>query len=167
MIKKHKGMIVLFLILMFFWIVWNNSLDVRIWGYGLIIALPVTLMFRRGVYIFDGVKLTPSGIWYSLVYVAVFLAAVVRSNIDVIRRVLHPGLPVRPGIVRIETRLTSPLARMILANSITLTPGTFVVDIRDKYIYVHWIELCCDGDPAQATQIIAGKFENLLLKIYE
>lgn len=165
--KKLKGQIILFLILEFFWIIWNNSWDFTTWLYGLIIVVPVVLLFGKGVYIFEGVKLTPAGLLYSFQYVGVFIVALIRSNIDVMLRVINPKLPVRPGIVRIETRLKSPMARMILANSITLTPGTFVVDIKENILYVHWIEVCCDGDPQEITRAVAGKFEKILTKIYE
>jgi len=162
-----KNRIILFLILEFFWIVWNNSLDFRIWLYGLIIVIPVAFLFGKGTYIFEGVKLTPKGFYNSFKYVAVFLVALIKSNIDVIFRVLNPKLPVRPGIVRVETRLKSPMARLILANSITLTPGTFVVDIKENIIYVHWIDVCCEGDPQKLTQDVAGTFEKILMNIYE
>ncbi|MFH1121824.1 MAG: Na+/H+ antiporter subunit E [Bacteroidota bacterium] len=165
--NKLKGQIILFLILEFFWIIWNNSWDYTTWLYGLIIVIPVVLLFGSGTYIFDGVKLTPKGLLYSVQYVGVFIRALIKSNIDVMFRVLHPKLPIRPGIVRVETKLKSPMARMILANSITLTPGTFVVDIKDNIIYVHWIEVCCEGDSQKLNQQIVDPFEKILLKIYE
>jgi multicomponent Na+:H+ antiporter subunit E len=165
--KNLKGRIVLFLILEFFWIVWNNSWDFKIWLYGLIVVIPVVLLFGAGTYIFEGVRLTPKGFIYSFQYVGVFIVALIKSNIDVIFRVLDPKLPVRPGIVRVHTKLKSPLARLILANSITLTPGTFVVDIKEDIIYVHWIEVCCEDDAKVITENIAGQFEKILLKIYE
>jgi multicomponent Na+:H+ antiporter subunit E len=165
--KKLKGQFILFIILEFFWIVWNNSLDFTLWLYGLLIVIPVVILFSKGAYIFEGVRLTPKSLMYSFLYIGVFIVALIKSNIDVIIRVLHPKLPVRPGIVRIETRLKSPMARMILANSITLTPGTFTVDIKDNIIYVHWIEVCCENDSQKLTQELSGRFENILIKIYE
>jgi len=165
--KNPRGKLMLFLILELFWILWNNTTDIIVWLYGLVIVIPVVLLFGGGTYIFTGVKLSPKAFYYSFLYVGVFIIALIRSNIDVIFRVLHPKLPMRPGIVRIETSLKSPMARMILANSITLTPGTFVVDIRDNYLYIHWIEVCCEADIQKVTQSISGKFENILSKIYE
>ncbi len=165
--KNFKGQLMLFFILEFFWILWNNSLDYTTWLFGLLIVIPAVLLFRKGTYIFDGVKLSPSSFLYSFYYLGIFALALIKSNIDVIFRVLNPKLPINPGIVRIETRLKSPMARMILANSITLTPGTFVVDIKDNLLYVHWIEVCCEGDLQQTTQEIAARFENILYKIYE
>jgi multicomponent Na+:H+ antiporter subunit E len=165
--KELKGQFILFIILEFFWIVWNNSLNLTVWLYGLVIVIPAVLLFNKGTYIFDGIKLTPKSLMYSFFYIGVFIVALIKSNLDVIYRVLHPKLPIRPGIVRIETRLKSPIARMILANSITLTPGTFTVDIKDNIFYIHWIEVCCEKNPHKTTQIIAEKFENILIKIYE
>jgi multicomponent Na+:H+ antiporter subunit E len=165
--KNLKGRFVLFLILELFWILWNNSWDLKTWLYGLVIVIPVVLLFSGGTYIFKGVKLSPQSVLYSIYYVGVFIAELAKSNVDVIFRVLNPKLPVRPGIVRVQTRLKSPLARLILANSITLTPGTFVVDMKENLIYVHWIDVCCEGDPQEITKNIAGKFEKILMKIYE
>lgn len=167
MMKNLKGKLMLFLILELFWVLWNNTWELKIWLYGLFVTIPVVWVFSGGTYIFAGAKLSIKAILNSFLYIGVFILALIKSNIDVIFRVLHPKLPIRPGIVRIETRLKSPMARMILANSITLTPGTFVVDMKDNWIYVHWIEVCCEKDPAEITRSISGKFENILLKIYE
>ncbi|HPR58048.1 MAG TPA: Na+/H+ antiporter subunit E [Bacteroidales bacterium] len=165
--KKLKGQFILFIILEFFWIFWNNSLDLTIWLYGLVIVIPLVFLFSKGTYIFDGIKLTPKSLMYSFLYIGIFIVALIKSNLDVIYRVLHPKLPIRPGIIKIETRLKSPMARMILANSITLTPGTFTVDIKDNILYIHWIEVCCEKDMYKINQKISQKFENILIKIYE
>lgn len=165
--KKFKNRLVLFLILMLFWILWNNTWDLTIWLYGLIPALIIVVLFGKAASIFEGVRFTPKGFVYSVYYIMYFIVALVKSNIDVMLRVLNPKLPIRPGIVKVKTSLRSPMARMILANSITLTPGTFIVDIKEEYLYVHWIEVRGDGNADEATQMIASGFENILKKIYE
>ena len=57
--------------------------------------------------------------------------------------VLHPMLPINPGIVRIRTGLKKDTSLTILSNSITLTPGTLTVDIhpRGGFLYVHHIDV--------------------------
>lgn len=165
--KQITNRIVLLFILMLFWVLWNNTWDVTIWLYGLAPAIIIIALFGKASSVFEGVKLTPKGLFFSLYYILYFIVALVKSNVDVMLRVLNPKLPIRPGIVRVKTSLRSPMARMILANSITLTPGTFIVDIKGEYLYVHWIEVCCEGDPEKATQMIASGFENILKKIYE
>ena len=57
------------------------------------------------------------------------------------------------------------MARMILANSITLTPGTLTVDMQDDQLFIHWIEVKT-ADQQQATEQIVRKFEKYLEKIY-
>ncbi|HRZ88080.1 MAG TPA: Na+/H+ antiporter subunit E, partial [Spirochaetia bacterium] len=94
-------------------------------------------------------------------YFFVFAKALVLSNLDVAFRVLHPRLPIAPGIVKVKTRLKTPLGRLLLANSITLTPGTITVEMRGEDIYVHWIKVA-DSDPEGATAAIVGGFEKYL-----
>ena len=76
-------------------------------------------------------------------------------------RVLSPSLPIKPGIVKVETRLRSPMGRLALANAITLTPGTLTVESRDQWLYIHWIDVK-DGSMEAATQAIVRQFEKHL-----
>jgi multicomponent Na+:H+ antiporter subunit E len=57
------------------------------------------------------------------------------------------------------------MGRMALANAITLTPGTLVVDIRDDSLFIHWIVVSSE-DPEAATREIAGRFEKYLVVVY-
>ncbi len=64
--------------------------------------------------------------------------AMARANLDVAYRVITGKI--RPGIVKISPGLTRDESKTLLANSITLTPGTFTLEIDDKgNFYVHWI----------------------------
>jgi multicomponent Na+:H+ antiporter subunit E len=81
-------------------------------------------------------------------------------------RVLHPELPISPGIVKVKTEMTSPLGRTFLANYITLTPGTLTVDMEGEYLYIHWIYVMTE-DVEKATGIIAGRFESILKRVFE
>ena len=103
--------------------------------------------------------------WFAL-YVPYFIDYCIKANLDVAYRVLHPDVPIRPGIVRVRTELTSDLAKTFLANSITLTPGTLTVDIDGQDFYVHWINITSD-DPEQQTETIIRRFERMLKEIFE
>ena len=59
------------------------------------------------------------------------------ANLQVVKLVLDPALPVDPVIVRLRTRLSSDLARTTLGNSITLTPGTITLDVDGEELVVH------------------------------
>jgi multicomponent Na+:H+ antiporter subunit E len=89
----------------------------------------------------------------------------IKSNLDVARRIISPKLPINPGIVKVKTKLKSPLGRAILANSITLTPGTLTVEMRDQYFYIHWIDVSV-SDINASTEAIVSKFEKYLEVIF-
>ena len=57
------------------------------------------------------------------------------------------------------------MGRLILANSITLTPGTLTIDIKEDTLYIHWIDVKTE-DIDKATENIVRKFEKYLEKIY-
>ena len=106
-------------------------------------------------------KLNPKALGYIVMYAFVFLKALVLSNVDVAYRVLNPSLPIDPGIVKVKTKLKTPLGRLLLANSITLTPGTITVEMKGEDIYIHWIKVATT-DPEGATEAIVGSFEKYL-----
>jgi len=80
-------------------------------------------------------------------------------------RVLTPSLPINPGIVEVKTKLTTDIGKMLLANAITLTPGTLTVDILDDRMFIHWIDVT-STDINEATRAIVSKFEKYLEVMY-
>ena len=104
---------------------------------------------------------------YLLYYIPLFTYYCLLANFDVAYRVLHPALPIEPGIVKVKTTLTNTTAKVALANSITLTPGTLSVEMTDDgYLYVHWIKVRTT-DVEEATKRIIIKFEKILKEIFE
>ena len=89
------------------------------------------------------------------------MVELVKSNIDVMFRVVTPRVKINPAIVEVKTRLKSPLGRLALANSITLTPGTLTADIKDDRLFIHWID-ATTTDVEGATKKIVDKFEKHL-----
>ncbi len=104
--------------------------------------------------------------FWVMVYIPYFFHYVVKANMDVALRVINPNLPIRPGIVKVKTSLTSEMAKTFLANSITLTPGTLTMDIDGQNLYVHWINIDTE-DPKKRTAEICQRFEPLLRRIFE
>jgi multicomponent Na+:H+ antiporter subunit E len=72
-----------------------------------------------------------------LYYLLWLMWQVVLSNIDLVRRIWDPTLPIRPTWQRLDIKVTSALAKTLYANSITLTPGTLTTDVRDDHFMVH------------------------------
>jgi multicomponent Na+:H+ antiporter subunit E len=110
--------------------------------------------------------LDPRRWFFAAVYLPYFLWYCLKANLDVAIRVIHPDLPIRPGIIKVRTNLTSPMAKTFLANSITLTPGTLSIDLHGQELWVHWINIHVD-DPEDRYAQIVGRFEPLLRRIFE
>ena len=145
-----------------FWLLLVGSLDRQELVAGLLVATAVAALTLGRSPVLAGIRLRPLAPLSFLGYLGVLLVALVRANLDMARRVVSPSLPIRPAMVRISTSLRSDLGRLVLANSITLTPGTLTVDIEDDALLVHWIDCPPDSDMAAATQAIAGDFERHL-----
>ncbi|MFO8235605.1 MAG: Na+/H+ antiporter subunit E [Bacteroidales bacterium] len=160
-----KNIFIAFIIALFFWVLLNNSFEPLILIIGAGVSLVLAIVFCSRCNVFSELKLTPGAFIYSLIYIAVFLYELIKSNLDVARRILTPTLPINPGIVEVKTKLKSKMGKMILANSITLTPGTLTIDIQDDTLYIHWIDVKSD-DINEATKQIVRKFEKYLEKIY-
>ncbi len=162
---KLKNQLAIFIVLFIIWILINNSIELELLAIGAGLSLFLALIFCRNTDVLNEFKFTPSAFFYTFVYLLVFLWELVKSNLDVALRVIRPSLPINPGIVKTKTVLKSKMARMILTNSITLTPGTLTVDIDDDTIYIHWIDVESE-DIDVATEKIVKKFEKILVKIY-
>ena len=110
-------------------------------------------------------RITPRRIVYSIGYLLYLFGAILRANVDVALRVVRPRIPIDPGIVSVTTRLRSPMGRTVLANSITLTPGTLSVEIRGDTLFIHWIDVS-GRDAEAATREIVRPFERFLEVIF-
>jgi multicomponent Na+:H+ antiporter subunit E len=131
-------------------------------------ALVTMLMSYLGIRLFTCCNLSilsPVKIFWMVYYLGVFIKALIVANFDVARRVVSPSLPINPGIVKFKTKLTTNFSKMVLANSITLTPGTLSIDVIDDTFYIHWIDVQTT-DPEKAFTEIAESFEKVLLKIF-
>ncbi len=110
--------------------------------------------------------LMPHRLFWAIVYVPVLLWLVLKANVDVAWRVIHPKMPIRPGIVKVKTTLRTAAGRVLLANSVTLTPGTFTVDLVDDTLYIHWIAVP-EKDPEGVMLASIRQFEVYIRRILE
>ena len=149
------------------WPVVDSQIDFQVVVAGLIASLIVAIMFHEILPEEHHVFISPVRIFWFLIYIPVFFYYIIKANLDVVYRALHPQMPINPGIVKIKTNLKTDSGITALANSITLTPGTLTVDLtNDGYLYIHWINVQSD-DIEQATKFIAQRFEWFLKKIFE
>ena len=156
----------IFILSLIFWLLITFRFTLPNLIVGSVAAMLTTLVF--GKYFIHNVYkfLQPHRYFWLTVYLFIFIWECLKANIDVAYRVLHPAMPIKPGIVKVKTGLKSEFARTLLANSITMTPGTISVDIIGDYIYIHWIYVRSE-DPEVYTDIILGQFEKYIKKIIE
>ncbi len=160
-----RNIVNLFVLLFLIWVMLTGSLDTVNLLVGLVLAAIFAIIFGKNSMVFGKLRFTPRMFYYTVLYLIVFVWELIKSNVNVALLVLSPSLPINPGIVKFKTKLKSPMGRMILANSITLTPGTITIDIKDDTFYIHWINVKT-VDPEKAGVEIMGKFEKYLEEIY-
>jgi len=97
--------------------------------------------------------------WRALWYWTWLGFEIIKANIDVIKRVLSPSLPISPTMLRVKASQKSDLGQVIYANSITLTPGTISIDVANNEILVH--ALSKDG----AEDLITGEMDRRVTKM--
>ncbi len=135
----------------------------------LIVGLVVSLLVGIGSFDYlteHGLRnLSPKRLFYLIIYTPYYLWQVILANFDMAYRVLAPSMPIKPGIVMVHTDLKTDVGKLALANSITLTPGTLTMDVKDDMLLVHWIYVK-DETIQGATHEICGRFEKFLKEIF-
>ena len=102
-----------------------------------------------------------------IVFIPVFFYEVLVAALKVSRHVIEKKPSFCPGIVKVKTKLTNITAITILANLITLTPGTLTLDfdIAERAYYIHWIDVKT-REEAEARKEIIERFERWLEVIF-
>ena len=101
-----------------------------------------------------------SPVWL-VVYLYVLLKNLIISNIQISKRILSKDMNLSPAIISVKTDLESDWKKLLLANSITLTPGTLTLDIKDDMLFIHVIEY----DKGSNKEDITKEFEDIIAKI--
>ena len=161
-----KRYLALFILTLLFWLLITLSLSLANILTGLVAAGVTTALFGRYFVTRVGMFLEPERYAWLLLYIFIFLWECIKANFDVAYRVLHPAMPIKPGIVKVQLEVQSDLAKTMLANSITMTPGTIAVDVIDDVMYVHWIYVSSE-DPGVYSRKVSGRFEKYIKKIFE
>jgi len=155
----------MFTTLMLFWLMLEGSLATDILIVGAVISIAIAVLYPAGFSFFTEFRFTPRAIVAGLRYYGFFFTELFKSNIKLAAIILSPSLPIQPGIVKVRTRLKSRMGRLMLANSITLTPGTLTVELKGEWLYVHWVTVESDDIEAATASIVSG-FESYLEVMY-
>ncbi|MEI5907797.1 Na+/H+ antiporter subunit E [Bacillus spongiae] len=146
--------------LAFLWMFLTVSFTADTFLVGFILGIIIIFSFRR---------FFPSR-FYLVRFIAIvqlgyiFLIELLKSNISVLKTILKPKLDIKPGIFAYPTQLKSDWEITILANLITLTPGTLVMDVSldNKILYVHAIDV---DDVDDAIDSIRNTFEKAIMEV--
>ncbi len=155
-----------FLFIFLIWLAFTSTFALQEVVMGVVVSFIIAIYGYKTFTSLGLANLSPKRLLYIVEYIFVFLWALIKANFHVAMIVINPKLPINPGIVEFESKLNSDFAKMILANSITLTPGTFTVDIVENRFYIHWLTVEAT-DPEEVYKEIAYPFEKILLKIYQ
>ena len=106
--------------------------------------------------------------WLIIYAIRYFLVDEVKAHLDVIYRILSPSMPIKPGIVKVPYEVETDYAMTTVANSITNTPGTVVVDVDPecKCYFVHWINVRTTV-PEESRRHISEVFEKYAKKVFD
>ncbi len=129
-------MLAKFILLFIVWIGLTNSLNIQELIVGAVVAFTVARFFTPN----RELHLRKLALKY-IKFIPIFLKNLVQSNIAVAKIVLNPKLPINTGIVKLQTSLKDDYDKLILANAITLTPGTITVELRDKELFIHILNM--------------------------
>lgn len=137
---------------------------------GAVLALIVGAVTRNFFFKGNLRLLNPKRWFLFLIYVVgPFFWGMAKANIDVAYRVITGKI--NPGIVKISPKLKTDLGITMLANSITLTPGTLSVDIDEKTndLYIHWIGVKEEAlkKMPRDCKYICGKFPDWARRVAE
>jgi len=128
---------------------------------GAIAALILSFIVSKHVNYSFGFSIIFKLLKFIFIYIPVFLYKLIIANFDMAYRVLSPRLPINPKVVKVPTDLKDDFSKLILANSITLTPGTLSLDVEDDGILVHWVN--AKGQTGKDyKKEISQSFENIL-----
>ena len=142
-LQRNRGVIFQATLLMILWLILSGRFYLEPVVYGLFsVALVVWLNLKvRDIPLKNGEILTGNSIYFFrlLKYLPWLLWQITKSACLVAYLTLHPNMPVNPMIVRFKSMLPNSIAKVILGNSITLTPGTLTLDIYGDDFTVHAI----------------------------
>jgi len=146
----------MFFVLFALWLVLNGRITLEICLFGVGICALVYLFMCRfmGYSIKKDVKLMRNT-GYGIVYFFVLLKEIFVSNFKVMAIIVNKKIPITPAMTEVRIDLKSQLAKTVLANSITLTPGTITVKVQGDVFVVHCL----------SAEMIEGIEDSLFMKL--
>ncbi len=122
----------MYLLLLLLWLIFNGRITLEVFLFGVVICgwLYWFICKHMGYSFQTELRLAKKVPLY-LKYAVVLIWEIFKANVDVIRIILSPKMEIEPALIRFHADLKSETSWVALANSITLTPGTYTVELED------------------------------------
>ena len=165
---KNKSRIIVFIFSVIVWIALTDINSIEEILAGIVIAAIISSIAGHFLVTTEKSQHPLRRILFFFRYILTFFWEMIKANFEVAYLVIHPYLPIKPGIVKIKTKLSKDSAITVLSNSITLTPGTLTVDVNKEKqeMYIHCIKVKAESVD-EATKQISHKFEKILTEVFE
>lgn len=152
----------MYLLFFFVWLILNGRVTLEICVIGMLVSAALFYFICK----YMDYSLRKERLLFLLIplfirYFWVLVQEIVRANVCVLKIILSPELQPEPAFVYFETDLKSSLSKVLLANSITLTPGTITVSVENNQYCVH----CLDRELAEGME--ESVFVDLLKEMEE
>ena len=152
----------MFFVIFALWIIFNGRITLQICLVGLALSAALSWFCRK--YLSDG-KPAPKNrlkrLGYMAEYLMVLIMEIIKANIVVLKLAVSKKMEFEPQLFYFRTDLKETGSRVLLANSITLTPGTITVDLEDNLYCIHCL------DKSMAEGIEDSSFVQILRKMEE
>ena len=144
------------------WIIFNGNITLEIVIFGIVIAAVMFVFMCKFMdySVKKELNVYKKSIWF-LAYVVLLLREIIKANLAIIPKILTVEEEMEPCLVTFKTSLKSDFTRMLLANSITLTPGTITVSLKGDEYTIH----CLDESLSEGLE--NSDFEKALMKLDE
>lgn len=166
--KKYAVIALQFAMLFVFWLILSGHYSAKYISIGALSAGLVTYLTNDLFYsLFDqgkkeqiNARHTFLQLWRFLAYLPWLLSKIIMANIQVAYLVIHPRMPINPAFLQFRTQMRGHFTQVMLANSITLTPGTITVNLANGRYVIHALV------PASAQELIEAKMQNKVGAIF-
>lgn len=158
--SRFQNFVATSFILFGFWVLLSGKFDLFHLSLGVICSIFIGFFTHR--LLFANVRVGDIRITVRrfFIYIPWLIYQIILANFHVAYLVLSPKMPINPKIIRFHTKLESDMSWIVLANSITLTPGTITMDIQDGEFFVHAL------DKKVADDLNAGEMEDNIAHVY-
>lgn len=123
------------------WVIFNGNFTLEIFVFGLVIA---GCMYAFICKFMDFSIQKDIEIWKRLFlilrYIVILVIEIIKANVTAMKLLFSEKEAVEPVLVHFQTSLKTKIAKVVLANSITLTPGTITVSLKGDELWVHCLD---------------------------